>query len=111
MDQHAMTELAIPPCCRAKLMGNRSAGSVPLRSQAAARPRGRVAGLISSLVSALGLLLAPKCPACLAMYLTAGTGTAVSISAAGHIKTALVLLCLAPLVSLAIRTPAAVRCL
>lgn len=44
-----------------------------------------------------GLLLAimPKCPACLAAYITLITGTSVSLSAASGIKMVFSILCLA----------------
>jgi hypothetical protein len=60
----------------------------------AARPRhsavrGRIGGLAGWAGSAAGLALMPKCPACIAAYLALGTGVGISISAAAHLRTAL----------------------
>jgi len=52
--------------------------------------RGRLAGLAGWLGSAAGLALMPKCPACIAAYLALGTGVGISISAAAHLRTALI---------------------
>ncbi len=39
------------------------------------------------------LLLMPKCPACLAVWLAAGTGIGVSLTAAAWLRTGLILFC------------------
>ena len=62
-------------CCAA------SPGHSPLRAQ--------LGGLAGWVGSAAGLALMPKCPACIAAYLALGTGVGISISAAGHLRTAL----------------------
>src|SRR5215472_15451540 len=61
----------------------------------AARPRhsasrGRLGGLAGWVGSAAGLALMPKCPACIAAYLALGTGVGISMSAAAHLRTALI---------------------
>ena len=48
---------------------------------------GRLAGWVGS---AAGLALMPKCPACIAAYLALGTGVGISITAAAHLRTALI---------------------
>jgi hypothetical protein len=45
-----------------------------------------VAGWVGS---AAGLALMPKCPACIAAYVALGTGLGISLSAATHLRTAL----------------------
>ena len=51
--------------------------------------RGQLGGLAGWVGSAAGLALMPKCPACIAAYLAFGTGVGISISAAAHLRTAL----------------------
>jgi hypothetical protein len=78
-------------CCEATPRG---AGqeSIPARAVAARRSYLGIAGwLIPSAV----LALMPKCPACLAVYLAAGTGLALSASAAAYLRTTLLIVCFA----------------
>jgi hypothetical protein len=50
-----------------------------------------------SVLSAVVLILLPKCPACLAAYLAAGAGIGVTFTTASHLRTALLALSLAGL--------------
>ncbi|MES2696836.1 MAG: hypothetical protein V4773_25435 [Verrucomicrobiota bacterium] len=50
------------------------------------------------------LLLMPKCPACLAGYVALWTGLGLSFTAAEHVRTGLIVLCVAALAYAAGRT-------
>ena len=52
--------------------------------------KGRVGELAGWVGSAAGLALMPKCPACIAAYLALGTGVGISMTAAAHLRTALI---------------------
>lgn len=39
------------------------------------------------------LILLPKCPACLALYIAVGTGIGLSVPAAAHLRAAIVVVC------------------
>jgi hypothetical protein len=86
----------VPPCCRAKYLRNGKSVAPSGRTIAAsssAHASHGIGSLTGSIVSGIGLVLVPKCPACLAVYLAAGTGLAVPLPAAAHIRLLLVLLC------------------
>jgi Flp pilus assembly protein TadB len=64
------------------------------------RVGGELAGWVGSGAT---LLLLPKCPACVAAYVTLGTGLGISLSTAAHLRILLVALCLATLTFVAAR--------
>jgi hypothetical protein len=63
----------------------------------------RCAGFAGWAVPAAILVLLPKCPACLAAYIAIGTGFGLSLPAATHLQTLLLILCAASLVYVAAR--------
>ena len=56
----------------------------------------------SGLGAGAALALMPKCPACLAAYITAWTGLGLSVAAASYLRVALVALCAAALLCAAL---------
>jgi hypothetical protein len=68
------------------------------RACAACCPAGRrAAGFAGWALPTAALALMPKCPACVAAYVAAGTGLAVSVPAAAWLRTGAIVLCVASL--------------
>jgi hypothetical protein len=63
----------------------------------------RCLGVVGWAVPGTVLALMPKCPACLAAYVALGTGIGLSVPAAGHVRTALIVLSASLLALLAAR--------
>ena len=95
--ERAISLQTVPPCCRAKYLRSGKSVAPSDRTTAASSSAHGLHGigsLAGSIVSGIGLVLVPKCPICLAAYLAAGTGLAVPLPAAAHIRLLLVLLCM-----------------
>ena len=83
-------------CCRAAsttIPGNHASRAVPRR-----------VNLTSWLLPSALLVLMPKCPACMAAYIAMATGLGISLPAAANVRLMLIVLCIASLSLLALRT-------
>src|SRR5262245_61108728 len=83
-------------CCQIKT----PAGDHARRPASRGRLGGEIAGWI---VPGATLALLPKCPACVAAYVALATGLGISLPAAAHLRTMLVVLCMASLAFVAAR--------
>jgi hypothetical protein len=64
------------------------------------RRGGRIAGWI---IPSAALILMPKCPICMAMYVALFTGASISVASASHIRTAIGFFCSAVLFGLTVK--------
>lgn len=58
----------------------------------------RVGRFVSWTLPGIGLALVPKCPFCVAGYVALWTGLGISLSAAAHLRTGLIVVCATALV-------------
>lgn len=79
------------PCCQTKPRA--SENSPPPSSQ----PRKGGAEIAGWILPAATLALLPKCPACVVAYVGLATGIGISLPAATHLRSMLVLVCLTSL--------------
>ena len=80
-------------------MKTRAGDNAP-RPASRSRRGGEIAGWI---VPSATLALLPKCPACVATYVALATGLGISLPTATHLRTMLVVLCVASLVFIGAR--------
>jgi hypothetical protein len=81
--------VSTPPCCGAGA-GRRSVA-------------GRGLEAVGWAVPSVVLALLPKCPLCLAAYVTLGTGVGLSVTAAGYLRLFLIVACVGAITFLAAR--------
>ena len=81
-------------CCQTGTRG----GDNARRPASGWRRGGKIAGWI---VPGATLALLPKCPACVAAYVALATGLGLSLPTATHLRTTIVVLCVASLVFIA----------
>jgi hypothetical protein len=63
----------------------------------------RKAGLIRGIIPGVLLLLVPKCPLCLAAYISVATGIGISFTTAKYLRIILIVLCVSSLLFLTLR--------
>jgi len=83
-------------CCQ---FATRDSDNAP-RPLSCWRRGGEIAGWI---VPSATLFLLPKCPVCVAMYVALFSGVGISVASAAHLRTSLLVLCVAVLVGLALK--------
>jgi hypothetical protein len=83
-------------CCQ---MSTRGCGNAP-RPASRWRHRREIAGWV---IPGVTLILLPKCPACVVMYVALFSGVGISVASAATLRTSLLILCVATLLGLALK--------
>jgi hypothetical protein len=92
------------PCCAVgqETRGARVAGGDPRPTASRKRAARGFAGLI---FPGAVLVLLPKCPACIALYVAMGTGIGLSVATATYLRVGIVALCVMSLAYFGARYP------
>ena len=69
----------------------------------------RVREILAWVLASAALVLVPKCPACLAVYVTLWTGLGLSLSTATYLRWVLLFLCVASLLFLIVKRLGRIR--
>jgi hypothetical protein len=85
-----------PHCCHSST-GNHN------KTPRSASPWRRGVGIAEWIIPSATLILMPKCPVCVAMYLALFAGAGISVTSASNLRTALLILCVTALVCLAVK--------
>ena len=87
-------------CCHINSSGNGNGEKedrsikIPAKQRTMVR---RLSDTIRCAVPGTILVLLPKCPVCLAAWISVGTGFGISVSAAGYLRMALIIVCVGSL--------------
>ncbi len=83
--------------------GERTAGGGPHSSSFLRRCLGIAEWMWQMMIPGAILVLIPKCPLCVVAYIALATGVGLSVSTATYLRLALIVLCVASILYLAVR--------
>ena len=84
-----------PHCCRSSASNHKSRPAPLWR---------RGTAIVEWAIPSAVLILLPKCPVCVAMYVALFTGVGISVASASNLRTALLILCVTALAGLALKS-------
>lgn len=73
------------------------------KDQQPAWPWQRGGLIVGWMLPSATLVLLPKCPVCVAMYVALWSGVGISVESAAHLRTGLLVLCVAALLGMALK--------
>jgi len=92
--------MSIHTCCNTTVRSNNSPPAIPVQPRPGIAKR--VVKAISKTVPGIMLVLMPKCPLCMAYYITLVTGAGVSFTTAKYLRITLLLVCISCFLYIAI---------